>query len=546
MNGRETLEWLQSQEVLANDNQRLELVSMYIGNYDSSRRETFFVNVQIIDGKLDVNGVDLNATFGNDMVVEATYRPINGVFTGLKSIRGSLDAQYFYETSVDVRVAMNAPPDLVVASFPADDSVALQSLMRDTTMGNVLTNLPNDPGLYFVSFFHVEEYSIFVNTSQYTHDIEALLDNALSGYKKKYMKSNHVVYYMERKEAGEIVGPDLHVHTGDSLARFINNMDIDMDQVYWDLSLENYYAPVSIGGYRAHFWPKVYSDHAKLLQACKRMVNYSSFADIELTSFDILFLWRCLFSNRTIEPVIQWNRLLGSSTSLPRFLLTLDSDIENPTLSDVYVYPSYEPSVAIWRVKWQESMRDTAMKILPIGRRRRETKTADSMPLSLIPRPLDNNFEFDGEATLTPTCMDIVMGEEQEILAFLEESTNHMVFVFPTSTAGGYVACYDREYLDNASVFYECLWPNSVRLGMSVQYDSPIYRLDVRDYPVYIDEDNFLFLKQFKEQMFMVEPNVRSFKATISREAIQTNNYVSADHCQDGTQKSLSIIRAMV
>jgi len=98
-----------------------------------------------------------------------------------------------------------------------------------------------------------------------------------------------------------------------------------------------------------------------------------------------------------------------------------------------------------------------------------------------------------------------------------------------------------KTLLKRAPMFYECTKKDNDK---SAQSDLGFVRIDVRhDRKYFISQTNFDMLMDSDEQFFVVQPLAYKMEYSISKETLEgTGGYVSADHCQAGSDKSTSIV----
>ncbi len=139
-------------------------------------------------------------------------------------------------------------------------------------------------------------------------------------------------------------------------------------------------------------------------------------------------------------------------------------------------------------------------------------------------------------------CVYIALNEhDYDIKEHIAESPSNWVFFFPISSEILKAACVTRDQvIDYAKIFYKC---TSESLA-SVVREKPFYQLQINEYPIYVSEENFEAMKQNQNTPFyLVRQAYYSLPYTISHETLEGEDperYVSADHCQKGTEKDIS------
>jgi hypothetical protein len=77
----------------------------------------------------------------------------------------------------------------------------------------------------------------------------------------------------------------------------------------------------------------------------------------------------------------------------------------------------------------------------------------------------------------------------------------------------------------------------------SVLADVKYYRLDVTDFPIYVTASNFEMIVESTYQFFVVHSTPKKLNFSVSHAVFSgAGSVVSADHCQGGTQKQISIV----
>lgn len=148
-------------------------------------------------------------------------------------------------------------------------------------------------------------------------------------------------------------------------------------------------------------------------------------------------------------------------------------------------------------------------------------------------------------------------GAAKNIYKYLAEK-DRVVFFFPSSLTvptpplkASYTAwCSTKDILTDqaASVFYECTEEDSAAAHKSVQLQRPYVRLQIASFPIYVSQGNYdLVRKRIAEnmQLFVVYDTPYRLPFSISQTAYDSKEdeaWVSADHCQEGSDKKLYVI----
>jgi hypothetical protein len=284
---------------------------------------------------------------------------------------------------------------------------------------------------------------------------------------------------------------------------------------------------------------------------------------IETCGLNLKFLnsevWHTIFNEipiaKIVEQIIKWNtrvKLTLHPTHIPMFLLTSQT-IENPSLRDVMyvIYPKDQRY--IWNIYWEKLSTSQQRFAKPLIKDN-VTNFHDGTPINML--TTESVFEqkfitgINDSLSNIPifmplTCVDIVNSEmEQNLNEFIKTDTDHIVFLFPLKTEQQPLgACYDRNALYRAPIFYECINENSLDPVTSVRLASSYFRLDIREFPIFISQDNFAYLLDSENQFFIVTETPTRLDFTVSK-LVQdgVSNLVSADHCQTGSDKTLSVV----
>lgn len=162
-------------------------------------------------------------------------------------------------------------------------------------------------------------------------------------------------------------------------------------------------------------------------------------------------------------------------------------------------------------------------------------------------------------------CFDIATVDEADIFEFLnaddienpkekkEEQKKRIVFLFGNDENNIKAYCYSIDYINQiepmSHIYTECPEKNKkLKNAHGMGLTRPIIRIDLTS-PVYIYLKEFLYVLQHsKERIFLLLPRMfknkhRTVEATASYGALditaREGYYLSADHCQKNTEKSL-------
>lgn len=158
--------------------------------------------------------------------------------------------------------------------------------------------------------------------------------------------------------------------------------------------------------------------------------------------------------------------------------------------------------------------------------------------------PLPIREQFLRGKILPSNCLYIAMAEEAyNIKDHVEESRDNLVVFFPLPNDQLRAVCVTRGELQQyALVFYQCL-RNSLAPDSVIQ-DAPYYQLQITEFPIYVSEENFeAMIKNRDTPFFLAQASDLVLSRTVSKRALEPDaDWMSADHCQDGTEKIVSTI----
>lgn len=164
---------------------------------------------------------------------------------------------------------------------------------------------------------------------------------------------------------------------------------------------------------------------------------------------------------------------------------------------------------------------------------------------------------------ITNICFDLIAYEEINNDLYLKEDKNNIILFFGDTSneiGTGYSKIYLEDNLkDPYKRFYECYPIEDRSTNGPINRKKTIIKIDTRSGPIFvpindvvkiINEDlNETFINSITEQnlefdkrIFFLKPTNDKINITGSENAMATdthNRYVSADHCQEGTQKKI-------
>jgi len=278
-----------------------------------------------------------------------------------------------------------------------------------------------------------------------------------------------------------------------------------------------------------------------------------------------------------LEHIFQWNRMMRQNTKTSLYMCFLFFDPEKQktlsTLRDVTCFflkgrdnkhswrtfisqksiYATQVTLNVYRIELEDIEQMMFKNRVTMFSKTSLYYRGKDIPLTLLKQP-PKNFERQdiGGAILPPTCTDFTATYDEYELS-IEEYVNHDInnnLVFfnpPTSSSSSWTSgCYQRANLKNvSSVFYECWTQDSMDTMESVVQDMPYYRLDgIFNFPIYIDEFNYRWLRNnTRTRYFVVIPTSKTLLFSVLERVIHhKTDITSADHCQAGTNKQISII----
>jgi len=131
-----------------------------------------------------------------------------------------------------------------------------------------------------------------------------------------------------------------------------------------------------------------------------------------------------------------------------------------------------------------------------------------------------------------------MVDDNYDIKQHLEESDENYVFLFPAANDTLRATCVTRSELQlYAKVFYQCL-DDTIASAVTTQ---PFYQMLVAEFPIYVTAETFQTIMHSDTPFFLVLPTDDFLDFTASEEALEPDpDWTSADHCQQGSRKSLS------
>jgi hypothetical protein len=291
-----------------------------------------------------------------------------------------------------------------------------------------------------------------------------------------------------------------------------------------------------------------WDDWISLMNQVITIENNSDFKfSDQVTEFWKIILLQCLPVDDCIKYIIKWNTMVKTSrtqTSVPMFLLTVKTPNDAPRTSDVLIVMLPKDQRHIWNIHWHKLTYNQKLSAIPLLHDIGDT-FSDQTPVKLL------TAESKFEAVFLPgqipnTCLDIINNEmEQDLNEFVkEDKEDNIVFLFPLKNEEKMAAaCYHKSYLSQSKIFYVCSKEDSMNPKKSVILAISIFQVQVREFPIYIDQENMSALLESDAQFFIVNETPHKADFTVSKDVQDGRaNMVSADHCQAGSDKTVSRI----
>jgi hypothetical protein len=309
-------------------------------------------------------------------------------------------------------------------------------------------------------------------------------------------------------------------------------------------ALQNNYFDVSVDDAANMDWEEWFT----LMNLAITIENHSNFKFQNLISD--FGLWELILHvlpmDEVIKHIIEWNTMVktaNTQTNIPMFLLTVKTPNDAPRTSDVLVVIVPKDQRYIWNIHWHKLTYNQKLSALPLLHL--EDEFSDKTPVKLLIQ--ESKFEsvfLPGQ--IPSTCLDIINNEmEQDLNEFIKEDPeDNIVFLFPLKNQEKMAAaCYHKSYLSQSKIFYTCKKEDSMNPKKSVRLALSIFQIHVREFPIYIDQNNMEALLESDAQFFIVNETPHKTKFTVSKDVIDgRENMVSGDHCQARSDKTLSRI----
>lgn len=136
------------------------------------------------------------------------------------------------------------------------------------------------------------------------------------------------------------------------------------------------------------------------------------------------------------------------------------------------------------------------------------------------------------------TCFDVEELEEENVLKFLNDDPDENIVILDDDTHLNGV-CWKRTNLRNitkdlSAISLPCAGPSG---GFPVDERKKFYKISAKNYQAFIPENDLNFLLNSSNNIFQLEKTGVTILTTASASSIINRDFVSADHCQDGTSK---------
>jgi hypothetical protein len=242
--------------------------------------------------------------------------------------------------------------------------------------------------------------------------------------------------------------------------------------------------------------------------------------------------------NSILKDTLNWNRRVAESkiTTLPMFLMTVKSESARK-IRDVQIVVTEPRLTESWRIFYEKIDHKSSFifgfGICP------QLWNLDYFLLddTKVPvRHLSHQTEFETkvlQSELPVVCEDVVNLESNaDLMRFLHQSLNNIVFLFPLKHGNFGAQCFNRQFLDNAHSFVECL-----KRGERYATNDELYwRLELA-FPLLVSDANFKSLTRSTSQHFLVVETPRQFLTTAYPYSAH-----SSYHCNENSEQRLYVI----
>lgn len=204
---------------------------------------------------------------------------------------------------------------------------------------------------------------------------------------------------------------------------------------------------------------------------------------------------------------------------------------------DIFFKEDDDTKIKTWNRMWKKSSQQIFLNKTEKNNKYRDILTKN--------KDLYNNILDISTSNIDLTnakCKDMIMYEDFPIITYLEEDKENIIFVMNDKDT---IFCYNEEYIryltiNDDDIFYECTGRTLTNGDKGIQYDN------TKEYVKISGNFEGLNILVYREQLFLTLNSLNKYRIfnleykntfthTISKQAIDTRNYISANHCQVGS-----------
>ena len=139
--------------------------------------------------------------------------------------------------------------------------------------------------------------------------------------------------------------------------------------------------------------------------------------------------------------------------------------------------------------------------------------------------------------TLPGQCFDLVMLGTEDCEEYLAQDKNNIVIVYVSNDGGVRATCYNLDLIRNGDIYFKC--DTKSMASYRTETYNALVKITMGDFNIFITVDTAEKMLNSKCRYFTIESTNTEFKYTVSQNAIANEDYVSTDHCQAGSNKSI-------
>jgi len=241
--------------------------------------------------------------------------------------------------------------------------------------------------------------------------------------------------------------------------------------------------------------------------------------------------WEMLFTRRYDEMIgfcKKWNSYIGSLDGTPNTDGEIPMFFLVPHQGDLYIHLEYDHH------RFDDEREAIHWSFLTVD----EWKEAQTR--KLLPGPYNTDWDRLGtdSGNLPGTCFDLTLYDSEDANIYLNENPNDNIIIMKVRNDGTFFStCYQRSILSTSEEFYWCPTESLSHIKAG-PHDTlrPIY---TSEFTAYVTSYTASKILKSHCKYFVLTQTDRTAPFTVSRTALDTSDFVSADHCQAGTSKSI-------